>query len=99
MMGAISISMFLGISWLAYATEVRFEHGAERTVVAQIAHAVFAGGPMFYVVQVMTVAILILAANTAYQDFPRLISILAGDRFMPTQFQSRGDRLSSPTAS
>ena len=93
MMGAISISMFLGTSWLARATGVRFVHGAEQTVMAQIADAVFNGGPMFYIVQIMTAAILILAANTAYQDFPRLISILAQDRFMPTQFQNRGDRL------
>jgi hypothetical protein len=48
---------------------------------------------MFYVVQVMTAAILILAANTAYTGFPVLASILANDRFMPRQFTSRGDRL------
>lgn len=92
-MGVLAISMFLGISALADATNVRFEEHAARTVVAQIAHAVFGGGPFFYVVQVMTAAILILAANTAYQDFPRLSSILAQDRFMPRQFLNRGDRL------
>jgi len=92
-MGAFSISMFLGISWLADNTNVVYEHGDPRTVVAQIADAVFAGGPLFYVVQVMSAAILILAANTAYQDFPRLSSILADDHFMPHQFKSRGDRL------
>ena len=43
--------------------------------------------------QFFTAAILILAANTAYQDFPRLSSILARDRFMPRQFVNRGDRL------
>lgn len=96
-MGFFSITMFLGISWLARGTGVVYSHHLEqegvRTVVAQIAHAVFAGGPMFYVVQVMSAAILILAANTAYQDFPRLSSILAQDRFMPRQFMNRGDRL------
>ena len=92
-MGALAISMFLGISALADATNVRFEEEAPRTVVAQIAHAIFGGGPLFYLVQVMTAAILILAANTAYQDFPRLSSILAQDRFMPRQFLNRGDRL------
>jgi amino acid transporter len=92
-MGVISISMFLGLSWLANQTHVVFVEHAERTVIAQIAHAVFGGGFMFYVVQVMTAGILILAANTAYQDFPRLVSILAQDRFMPRQFMNRGDRL------
>ena len=47
----------------------------------------------FYIVQAFTAAILILAANTAYQDFPRLASILGRDRFMPSQFVNRGDRL------
>ena len=53
----------------------------------------FDGGLGFYVVQFFTAAILILAANTAYQDFPRLSSILARDRYMPRQFMNRGDRL------
>ena len=92
-MAALSITMFLGITWLADHTNVVFEHDDPRTVVAQIAHAIFGGGPMFYVVQAMTAAILILAANTAYQDFPRLSSILAQDRVMPRQFRNRGDRL------
>lgn len=92
-MGAMSISMFLGISWLANQTQVVYTEESARTVVAQIANAVFGGGFMFYVVQTMTAGILILAANTAYQDFPRLISILAQDRFMPRQFMNRGDRL------
>lgn len=92
-MAVLSTSMFLGISWLAHQTHVVFIEGAPRTVVAQIAHAVFGGGFMFYVLQIMTAGILILAANTAYQDFPRLSSILAQDRFMPRQFINRGDRL------
>lgn len=93
-MGALSISMFLGISWLARHTGVVYlEEEHTRTVVAQIAHAVFGGGFMFYVVQVMSAMILILAANTAYQDFPRLSSILARDHIMPRQFLNRGDRL------
>jgi amino acid transporter len=93
MMGAMSISMFLGISWLANHTGVVFTEESERTLVAQVAHAVFGGGTMFYVLQAMTAGILVLAANTAYQDFPRLSSILAQDRFMPRQFMQRGDRL------
>ena len=51
------------------------------------------GSVGFFVVQFFTAAILILAANTAYQDFPRLASILARDRYMPSQFVNRGDRL------
>ena len=94
-MAGLSTSMFLGISWLADHTNVVYsEHLTnQRSVVAQIAAAIFGGGPMFYVVQFMSAAILILAANTAYQDFPRLASILAKDRFMPHQFMNRGDRL------
>jgi amino acid transporter len=92
-MGALSITMFLGISWLADHTNVVFVEDSHRTVVAQIGHTIFGGGPMFYVLQVMTASILILAANTAFQDFPRLSSILAQDRFLPRQFRNRGDRL------
>ncbi len=92
-MGGLAASMFLGISWLADHTNVIYQHGDKQTVVAQISHAVFGGGFMFYLLQGLTAGILILAANTAYADFPRLSSILAHDRFMPRQFKSRGDRL------
>ncbi|HET7870080.1 MAG TPA: APC family permease [Actinomycetota bacterium] len=91
MMGAIAITMFLGISFLASRMHVTVSD--ERSVVAQIAHAVFGGGFFFYVVQIFTTAILVLAANTSYQDFPRLSAILARDRFLPRQFANRGDRL------
>ena len=92
-MGTIAVTMFLGISYLA--THV---HGVvaseQRSVVAQITVAVFGNNSLgFFVVQAFTAAILILAANTAYQDFPRLASILGRDRFMPSQFVNRGDRL------
>ncbi len=91
-MGVMAIAMFLGISWLAtHIPGITASH--ERSVVAQIADAVFGGGMGFYVVQAFTAAILILAANTAYQDFPRLSSILARDGFLPSQFKNRGDRL------
>ncbi len=92
-MGGIAISMFVGISWLATHVE-GVVASEERSVPAQIAIAVFGDGSFgFYVVQVFTAAILILAANTAYQDFPRLASILARDRYLPSQFVNRGDRL------
>jgi amino acid transporter len=90
-MGAIAVTMFLGISFLAaHAHPLPSE---AKSVVAQIADGVFNGGFFYYAVQVFTAAILILAANTSYQDFPRLASILARDRFLPRQFENRGDRL------
>lgn len=94
-MGALSISMFLGISLLAHATGARATEASvtSRSVVADIGHAVFGGGPLFFLLQATTAGILILAANTAFQDFPRLSSILAQDHFMPRQFINRGDRL------
>ena len=92
-MGTVSISMFLGVSWLAQQMGIRYVHGQERSVLGEIAHGAFGGGPGFYIVQVATAAILILAANTAFADFPRLSSILATDRFMPRQLMNRGDRL------
>jgi amino acid transporter len=90
-MAAIAIAMFLGISYLAVHTGALPSH--EQSVVSQIADAVFGGGFGFYVVQVTTAGILILAANTAYAGFPRLSAILARDRFMPRQFENMGDRL------
>jgi amino acid transporter len=94
-MGAMTIGMFLGITLLARGLEVRVASGLEghKTVLAQIGETVFQGGAMFYVLQTFTALILILAANTAYQDFPRLSAILARDRFLPGQFKNRGDRL------
>ena len=91
-MGVIAITMFLGISWLAVHVPGTVASDV-RSIPAQIAYAVYDGGIGFYVVQFFTAAILILAANTAYQDFPRLSSILARDRYMPRQFVNRGDRL------
>jgi amino acid transporter len=90
-MGVIAISMFLGISFLA--SHMRVTVSEERSVVAQIAHGVFGGGLGFYTVQIFTTMILVLAANTSYQDFPRLSAILARDGFLPSQFRNRGDRL------
>lgn len=95
-MGAISISMFLGISTLARWFDVRIseetidEYG---TVISQIGRAAFGDGFGFYALQVFTAGILILAANTAYQDFPRLSAILARHKLTPRQYLNRGDRL------
>ncbi|HEV8564735.1 MAG TPA: APC family permease [Actinomycetota bacterium] len=90
-LGVMGVTMFIGISFLS--SRMHLTVSEERTVVAQIAHGVFGGGPGFYAIQIFTTAILVLAANTSFQDFPRLSSILARDRFMPRQFTNRGDRL------
>jgi amino acid transporter len=94
-LGTIAISLFLGVSWLAVHMHAR--PSATDSVLSQIARAVFpAGGAtsfMYWVVQVFTFAILVLAANTSYQGFPRLAALLARDRFVARQFTNLGDRL------
>lgn len=95
-MALISISMFLGISTLARLFDVRISEALVDqygTVISQIGRTAFDGGAGFWILQVVTAGVLILAANTAYQDFPRLSAILARYRFMPRQFRNRGDRL------
>ncbi len=95
LMGAMSIPMFLGITVLARALHVRVDEqvAASRSVLSQIGETVFGRTGPYWLLQILTAGILVLAANTAYQDFPRLASILARDRFMPSQFRNRGDRL------
>jgi amino acid transporter len=90
-LGAISITMFLGITYLAY--DLGVVPGGEETVVSKIAWRVFGGGVPYFLVQTATMLILLLAANTSYADFPRLSSILAHDRYVPRQFANQGDRL------
>jgi amino acid transporter len=90
-LGALSIAMFLGITYLAY--DFGIVPGGDETVVSKIARRVFGPGPPYYCVQTATMLILLLAANTSYADFPRLSSILARDRFVPRQFANQGDRL------
>ncbi|MEX2274050.1 MAG: APC family permease [Actinomycetota bacterium] len=92
-MAAISISMFLGITFLARELQVRVTEHSATSVLAQVGETVFGGGGLFLALQAFTAGILFLAANTAFQDFPRLSAILARDRFMPSQFRNRGDRL------
>ena len=90
-LGVISITMFLGITYLAF--DLGIVPGGEETVVSKIAHRVFGGGLLYFIVQAATLLILVLAANTSYADFPRLSSILARDGFVPRQFANQGDRL------
>jgi amino acid transporter len=92
-MVTILVSMFLGITWLAHAHLAIPNELTNETVVSQIARTIFGNGPIYFVIQVATAIILVLAANTAYADFPRLASFLSRDRFLPRQFSSRGDRL------
>jgi amino acid transporter len=94
-MGGMAITMFLGITLMTQMLHIRTneEIAASTSVLAQIGRTVFGGGLGFVLLQVFTAGILVLAANTAFQDFPRLSSILARDRFMPSQFRNRGDRL------
>lgn len=92
MMAVLSITMFVGITLLAHAYHVI--PSEQETVVSQIARGVFGGrGWPYYTVQSATMLILVLAANTAYADFPRLASILARDRYVPRQLMNQGDRL------
>ena len=98
MMSAIAIAMFAGITMLAIAADARVDPnghgGGARSVVAQLAAAVFGDQTLpFYYVQFFTMGILVLAANTAYQGFPLLASLLAQDRYLPRQLHNRGDRL------
>ena len=92
-MAVLLTTMFLGTSVLAYLYHVH-PH-ANETVISQFARIMFTGriGWFYYVVQAATAAILVLAANTSFADFPRLSSLLARDRFLPRQFANRGDKL------
>jgi amino acid transporter len=91
----VAITMFVGVSFLAVRTHARPSNTV--SVVSQVARAVFPAGSaaswMFWVVQIFTFAVLILAANTSFQGFPRLSALLARDRFIARQFTNLGDRL------
>jgi amino acid transporter len=96
-MAFLCVTLFMGVTLLAHAYHVvpleESKPGYE-TVVSQLARVVFGGrGTLYYGVQAATMLILVLAANTAYQDFPRLASIMARDRYLPRQFMNQGDRL------
>src|SRR5262249_41878642 len=91
-MAVLAIVMFIGITLLAHVYGI-LPNDTE-TVVSQIARGTFGGRSAgYFAVQAATMLILVLAANTAYADFPRLASIVARDRFLPRQFMNQGDRL------
>jgi amino acid transporter len=91
-MAVLAITMFVGITVLAHA--YRVVPSDTETVVSQIARGTFGGrGTLYFGVQLATMLILVLAANTAFSDFPRLASIVARDGYLPRQFANQGDRL------
>ena len=103
-MGGLAVLMFAGITALAMVTHVHMaedpqlliglpDGAAQKTALSQIGLAVFGSGPAFYALQAFTAAILVLAANTAYNGFPVLASLLARDGHLPRQLGRRGDRL------
>jgi len=94
LMGLFFGSIFLGMSFLASQLGILPDPTEQETVISQLTRTfVGAGSPYHYLVQVSTAVLLVLAANTAFADFPRLSSILARDGFLPRIFQYRGDRL------
>ena len=91
-MATLAIGMFVGITMLAHV--YRVVPSAAESGISQIGRAVFGGTHAFYyLLQAGTTLILVLAANTAFADFPRLASIVSRDRYLPRQFMNQGDRL------
>jgi amino acid transporter len=103
MLGIIAVSMFAGVTALALISHVHICPSTanclphvkyQTTVISQVGQAVFGhGSPLFYFLQLVTALILVLAANTAFNGFPVLASILSRDGFLPRQLRTRGDRL------
>jgi amino acid transporter len=90
-LGIVLIALFIGISFLSYDFGIRPRQ--DETVISQLARHVFGTGAAYYEIQLVTMLILLLAANTSFADFPRLAFFLARDRFIPRQFGTQGDRL------
>jgi amino acid transporter len=90
-LGAIMIVLFVGTTALGDIYDIVPRD--EETVVSQLAWLIFGGGPLYYYIQVVSMTILVLAANTAFADFPRLAFFMARDGYLPRQFGNRGDRL------
>ena len=96
-MAAILGTMFLGIGYLAHRLQIAPDFTDRKTVLSMLASATFGSGAVghaaFLLLQVATMAVLVLAANTSFADFPRLANFQAGDSFLPRQLTSRGHRL------
>jgi hypothetical protein len=104
LLGCIAVAMFAGVTALALVAHVHAGTPSDlvgvpagvtpKTVIAQVGGAVFGfSSPLFYILEVFTALILVLAANTAFNGFPVLASILARDGYLPRQLRTRGDRL------
>jgi len=91
LLALVVLAIFSGTSYLA--TLYHALPNPDETVLAQIAIQVFGNGAMYYFMQFTTALILIMAANTAFNDFPLLLSLLAKDGYVPRQFAQRGGRL------
>ena len=91
-MSILLATMFLGTSFLAHVTGALPAASGE-SVLSQIGRSVYGAGPLWYLLQLSTMGILVLAAQTSFADFPRVASILARDGYMPRQFAFRGERL------
>lgn len=94
MLAGVIVFIFGGTATLMIALKVVPLRAFNITAVSQLAHAVFGNSFMFYEIQIFTSLILILAANTAYNGLPLLLSILAHDGYVPRQFSHRGAKLS-----
>ena len=103
-MGTLAIVMFGGVTWLSVISQVHLSDdpatlglpadAVQPTVLAQLGAAVFGNASFgFYALQIFTTAVLVLAANTAYNSFPIMGSVLGRDGYFPRQFGRRGDRL------
>ena len=96
-MGSILGVLFLGLSMFAAHMHIGVDKNEQVTVIAQIGKGVFGPGglgtTLFWMLQIATLLILVLAANTSFADFPRLASFHAGDKFLPRQLTRHGDRL------
>lgn len=90
-MGVMAMTLFIGISFLA--THLNLVPTETDSILSQMTRAVTGRGFLYYWVQAFTMLILVLAANTGFQDFPRLGSFLAQDGYMPRWMSNRGDRL------
>ncbi len=92
-MGALFATIFVGISFLAGQIGIVPDPSEAQTVVSQLTRSLVGEGPYFLLIQFSTAILLVLAANTSFNGFPRLTSIMATDRFLPRIFRFRGDRL------
>jgi amino acid transporter len=93
LMAALFAAMFLGIGFIASQLGVVADPAEVETVHSQITRTLLGRGPVFVVVELAAILMLILAANTGFADFPRLLALLAEDDFLPGAFATRGSRL------